>query len=108
MANVNYIKNLDSFNLLVAKTATSTKSMIVGFTAAWCPQSQRVGPIFAAMSQEAENAGWIFRIVDVEVAADVSRQAHIRCIPTFKVYKGGVEVGMLQGASEKQGIRGLL
>jgi len=59
------------------------------------------------MSGEAENAGWTFRKVDVDAAADVAQAAGIECMPTFKVYKNGAEVAKLEGASES-GIRSLL
>ena len=62
--HVDYIKNLAEFNSLIA--STSSKPMIVDFTATWCPPCKRIGPIFVAMSGEAENAGWTFRKVDVD------------------------------------------
>ena len=103
--HVDYIKNLAEFYSLIA--STSSKPMIVDFTATWCPPCKRIGPIFVAMSGEAENAGWTFRKVDVDEANDVAQVAKINCMPTFKVYKNGAEVAELEGANE-QGIRSLL
>ena len=96
--HVDYIKNLAEFYSLIA--STSSKPMIVDFTATWCPTCKRIGPIFVAMSGEAENAGWTFRKVDVDEANDVAQVAKINCMPTFKVYKNGAEVAELEGANE--------
>jgi len=98
VAHVDYIKNLTEFHSLIA--STSNKPMIVDFTAAWCPPCKQIGPIFVAMSGEAENAGWTFRKVDVDEANDVAQVANINCMPTFKVYKNGAEVAKLEGANE--------
>ena len=97
MAEVPYIKNLAEFD--AAKAATSDKAMIIDFTATWCPPCQRIGPIFAQIAAERADDITFFKI-DVDAAADASQAAGIKCMPTFKVYKGGAEVGKLEGASE--------
>ena len=70
MAHVDYIESLADFNALIAET--SNKPLIVDFTATWCPPCQRIGPVFVNISAEPENAGWTFRKVDVDAAAEVA------------------------------------
>ena len=102
-----YIRSFDEFNAAVADTAIAGgKPMIINFTGSSGP-CHDIGPIFVTISAEADHAGWTFRMVDVDEASDVSDAAGIYRTPTFKVYKGGEEVEVYQGASESN-VRALL
>jgi thioredoxin len=83
------------------------KVVIVDFTATWCPPCQRIGPVFVAISEEADMADVTFVKVDVDANADTSQAAGITCMPTFQLFKDGVMVDKLEGASE-EGIRALI
>merc|ERR1711924_307091 len=72
--------------------------VVVDFTATWCPPCQRIGPKFEALDGKYEGVT-LFK-VDVDKNAEASEKAGIECMPTFKFYKGGVEVHQIQGADE--------
>ena len=103
MTEVGYLTSMDEFN--ACHTEAGDKLVIIDFTATWCPPCQRIGPIFIAMAPEFPDV--VFKKVDVDAAAPIAQHVGIACMPTFKVYKNGVEVGKLEGASE-QGIKDLI
>ena len=60
-----------------------------------------IGPIFIAMAEEPEFHGVSFKKCDVDKAREVSMACEIQAMPTFIIYKGGVEVDRMRGASEE-------
>ena len=101
--NCEYITSLAQFEELKGDTS---KPLIIDFTATWCPPCKMIGPKFNAIAQEMADA-MTFRKCDVDAAAEVAQAVGIQCMPTFKVFKNGAEVGKLEGASE-QGIKDLV
>ena len=102
---VEYLADLDAYNGAVEATKNGGKVMIVDFTATWCPPCQMIGPKFEAMASDFGDV--LFRKVDVDANSAAAQAAGIQCMPTFKIYKDGAEVGKLEGASE-QGIKDLI
>jgi ubiquitin C len=100
---VKMVEDKAEFDALVA----GDKTVIVDFTAVWCPPCQRIGPVFAAMAEEAEMSDIVFVKVDVDANADTAQACGISCMPTFQLFKGGTMVDKLEGASE-DGIRALI
>ena len=49
-----------------------------------------IGPIFVAAAEA--NPSLTMKKVDVDANAEAAQAAGIEAMPTFKVYKGGVEV----------------
>ena len=70
----------------------------VDFTATWCGPCKFIGPIFEKMSVNYPNAKFIK--VDVDAGEQIASEQGISAMPTFKIYKDGVVVGELVGASE--------
>ena len=100
-----FLANMDEFNACMSEAGD--KAVVIDFTATWCPPCQRIGPVFEAMSGEAEFASVVTCKVDVDAASDVSGHVGIRCMPTFIVFKGGKEVERMEGASDA-GLRAIL
>ena len=97
------VETKEEFDALIA----GDKPVIVDFTATWCPPCQRIGPVFAAIAEEADMADVVFVKVDVDANAKTAEACGISCMPTFQMFKGGSMVDKLEGASE-EGIRALI
>ena len=87
-----------AFDAAVAATAADgAQALIVDFTATWCPPCQMIGPVFVAAA--AANPTLTMKKVDVDANSEAAQAAGIEAMPTFKIYKGGVEVEQLRGAN---------
>ena len=78
---------------------TEGKLVVVDFTASWCPPCQMIGPKFVAMAEEHGDSVVMVK-VDVDDNADAAQEAGIQAMPTFKFFKGGIEVHQIRGADE--------
>ena len=100
------LADLAAFNAAIEATKNGGKPLVIDFTATWCPPCQRIGPIFAAKATEYADS-LVLKKVDVDANAEAAQAAGIQCMPTFKVYKNGVEAEKMEGASD-QGLTDLL
>ena len=94
-----YLETMADFEAAIAATKGGIP-MIVDFTASWCPPCKRIGPIFEGMAPQ--YAGRMhFKKVDVDANADAKNFAEIAAMPTFRIYKDGVQIeDHLRGADE--------
>lgn len=100
---VNYIKSMDEFNAMLE--TSKSKTVIIDFTATWCPPCKMIGPIFEGMASEFPDVE--FLKVDVDDAEDVAAKCGIQAMPTFQVFKGGEKVDEMSGA-DKNGLQALV
>ena len=85
---------------MAAVSATAGgKPLVIDFTATWCPPCKRIGPIYEA--QVANFPELTLKKLDIDANPQGKEAAGVSKFPTFKVYKNGVEVDMMEGATEE-------
>lgn len=67
------------------------------YTAAWCGPCRSVKPII----HELQAAGWDINIIDADLHKDKVIANQVAGIPTFIIYKNGVQVNRFTGARPK-------
>lgn len=67
------------------------------YTAAWCGPCRSVKPII----HELQAAGWDINIIDSDSNRDLVVANQVAGIPTFIIYKNGVQVNRFTGARPK-------
>jgi ubiquitin C len=88
------VKMVSEMGEFTSETASGVT--IVDFTASWCPPCKMIAPHFEKLASE--NSSVKFLKVDVDEGAEVAEHCGIEAMPTFKVFKDGTEVDVLQGA----------
>ena len=66
------------------------KITVVDYTAVWCGPCRAIAPRFADLSVRYADVD--FLKVDVDKVKGASKEADIRCYPTFQFFKGGEKV----------------
>jgi thioredoxin 1 len=72
------------------------KITVVDYTAVWCGPCRAIAPRFADLSVRYADVD--FLKVDVDKVKGASKEADIRCYPTFQFFKGGEKVDTVEGA----------
>lgn len=84
-------------------TITATKKpVVVDFYATWCPPCKSIKPIFAELAQEED---WVFCSLNVDQAQSIVSQCKITAMPTFVVFKNGIQWGAIKGALQKEELK---
>lgn len=83
-----------------ADVLESELPVLVDFTAAWCPPCRVMKPVFAELA--AERTDLRFVELDVDAHQRTAAEYSVLSMPTFVVFRGGVEVGRLVGARPKR------
>ncbi|KAK0702746.1 thioredoxin [Lasiosphaeris hirsuta] len=73
----------------------SNKIAIVDIGAEWCPDCRATNPIFQRQSEDEKYKGIFFAKLNVDDLKPLSTSLDVRKIPTFLLYKDGVEVARL-------------
>lgn len=76
------------------------KPVIVDFYAVWCQPCKQVKPTVDELAQEKNE--WIFASIDVDKAPAIMTKCGVMAMPTFVIFKDGVQWGMFNGARSKE------
>uniref|UniRef100_A0A224XUU3 Putative thioredoxin-like protein n=1 Tax=Panstrongylus lignarius TaxID=156445 RepID=A0A224XUU3_9HEMI len=76
--------------------SSTTKLVVVDFTATWCGPCQRIAPFYEQMSQKYPRA--LFLKVDVDKCQETAVNQHVSVMPTFYFFRNKVKVDSIQGA----------
>ncbi|XP_014270327.1 thioredoxin-like protein 1 [Halyomorpha halys] len=76
--------------------SSSTKLLVVDFTATWCGPCQRIAPFYEQMSAKYPKASFIK--VDVDKCQETAANQRVSVMPTFYFYRNKVKVDSIQGA----------
>lgn len=74
--------------------------VLVDFWAAWCGPCKMIGPIIEELAADNEGKAIIAK-VNVDDAGEVAQRYGITSIPNIKIFKNGVEVENVVGATPK-------
>lgn len=88
----------ENFDQLVLK---SDKPVLVDFTATWCPPCKEMEPIVAQLATDYEGRAVVGKL-DVDQNKATSAEYNVTAVPTFLVFKGGVKVDRVDGATERR------
>ncbi|XP_052280178.1 thioredoxin-like isoform X3 [Dreissena polymorpha] len=94
---VKFIENLNEFKDVMRNS--EGKLVVVDFTASWCGPCKHIAPKFEQLSKD--NTDVLFFKVDVDANSETSEDQEISCMPTFKFYKNGEVLHVMEGADEK-------
>jgi thioredoxin 1 len=84
-----------------------SETVLVDFTADWCPPCQRLSPVVARIAEQ--TAGRVLvGSVDVDACPDLASRFRIRGLPTLIVFQHGKEIARRTGLTDEDGIRALL
>lgn len=70
------------------------------FTADWCSPCKRTRPIVEELRREQTTA--MFQIIDVDDNSTLANTFSIKSIPTFILFKDGIEKNRIIGAQTKE------
>lgn len=82
--------------------ARTDLTYVVDFTATWCGPCRAIGPVFEKLSMQREYRALAFLKVDVDQLPAVATAAEVSAMPTFQVWRGGVRVDQVVGASKEK------
>ena len=97
------MKTISSCAEFEALTAKST--VLVDFFATWCGPCKAFQPTLEELAAAFPHV--VFAKVDVDAAEEIAERQRIQSMPTFKLFAGGREVGVVTGADEDE-VRELL
>lgn len=91
------VHNVNEWNSLMEDAKARDIPVVADFYATWCPPCRRAAPIFAQMSIDYDENTVLFAKVNADTAGDVKTLVGVEAFPTFKVFKGGLEVDSVVG-----------
>ena len=88
------------------KVENSKKPAIIDFSADWCFPCRALAPIFDELSAEIKEAN--FFKVDIDAEEELASEFQIMSVPTILIIKNNVEVGRINGFSNKETLKSSL
>ncbi|MDH6189778.1 thioredoxin 1 [Streptomyces sp. CZ24] len=88
------VKSLEQFHEVISGSTPT----LVAFWMVWNEPWRKMTPSFESISKEAEYSGINFRTVNLDEGQDIVEEAGIKVIPTFMLYKDGVQIDGVNGA----------
>lgn len=73
---------------------------VVDFFATWCNPCKAMKPIFDELANEKKD--WHFFVVDVDKAERIAAKCGINAMPTFVIFKDGIQWGSIEGGRTKE------
>lgn len=87
----------DSFDNVVKNAA---KPVVIDFYATWCQPCTAIKPIFAELAHEEKD--WVFGAIDIDKNPTIMQNCGVQAVPTFIVFKNGIQWGMIKGGLPKE------
>ncbi|WP_433403820.1 thioredoxin family protein [Streptomyces sp. CA-146814] len=88
------ITSVEQFHEVIS----GSQPALVAFWMVWNEPWRKMNPSFETMSKDAENSAVAFHTVEIGDHQDITEEAGITVIPTFMLYKDGVQIDGFQGA----------
>ncbi len=100
MAEVHSIHSQSDLDTLTS----STRFVIIDFTASWCPPCKAIAPLYANLAKKQGVAsGLAFAKVDVDEVPDVTQKYGISAMPSFVFLENGEQTGVDVGVLAQTG-----
>lgn len=68
----------------------SAPVVLVEFYASWCPHCQKMMPVVAQVKELLDGSAKVYQF-DIDENQELANQLNVQSIPTFLIYKNGVE-----------------
>lgn len=86
----------------VNKVSEQKGLVVVDFYAQWCGPCKKFSSRYQKLSEEFTDVKFYKVDVEVEELSNVVKEEQISAMPTFVVYKDGLEVGRVVGVDENK------
>lgn len=78
-------------------TILSTGSVLINFTASWCGPCRQIKPSLVQLMSKYPKIR--FYTLDIDELPNVADSQNINSVPTFQIWKNGVKIDEITGAS---------
>lgn len=79
--------------------AAGGRTVVVDFTATWCPPCRAIAPFFQTLAKQ--YTGAVFLKVDVDVCSQIALEYNVSSMPTFLFFKNKTKIDSISGADKE-------